>query len=121
MTTKEVAAQFDALAKTGKWNEIQSSLYSQDCISIEPPHSQGLQTVHGLDAIIEKGKHFNSMIKEMHGGYCTDPVVADSFFTVAMGMDVTMMDGNRINMDEVCVYEVKEGKIIKEQFFYSGA
>jgi hypothetical protein len=33
-------------------------------------------------------------------------------------MDVTYKDGNREKMDEVVVYEVKEGKIVKEQFFY---
>jgi hypothetical protein len=35
-----------------------------------------------------------------------------------MGMDVTLKGAGRVNMDEIAVYEVKDGKITKEQFFY---
>jgi limonene-1,2-epoxide hydrolase len=35
-----------------------------------------------------------------------------------MGMDVTMKGPGRVQMDEIAVYEVKDGKIVKEQFFY---
>lgn len=54
----------------------------------------------------------------MHGGWCSPPVVGGNYFSVAMGMDVTMKGAGRMNMDEICVYEVKNGKIVKEQFFY---
>jgi hypothetical protein len=35
-----------------------------------------------------------------------------------MGMEVTMKGVGRIKMDEICVYKVEGGKIVKEQFFY---
>ena len=35
-----------------------------------------------------------------------------------MGMDVTMKGAGRVKMDEIALYEVKDGKIVKEQFFY---
>jgi hypothetical protein len=35
-----------------------------------------------------------------------------------MGMDVTMKGAGRMNMAEMCKYEVKDGKIISEAFFY---
>ena len=54
----------------------------------------------------------------MHGGYTGDPIVAGNYFSVAMGMDATMKVAGRVKMDEICVYEVKEGKISKEQFFF---
>ena len=38
--------------------------------------------------------------------------------TGAMGMDVTMKGMGRQKMDELAVYEVKDGKIVKEQFFF---
>jgi hypothetical protein len=118
MTTKEIAARFDELAQTGQWDQIQDELYSADAVSIEPPGSQGMVSVEGLAAIKEKGIQFQSMVEEMHGGYSTPPVVGGRFFSVAMGMDVTMKGMGRINMDEVAVYEVKDGKIVKEQFFH---
>lgn len=118
MTTQEIADKFNELAQGGQWDEIQTQFYSDDAVSVEPEHSQGLQTVNGLDAIREKGKRFGEMVEEMHGGYSNSPIVAGSHFAVAMGMDVTMKGMGRTKMDEIAVYEVKDGKIVKEQFFY---
>ncbi|WP_276502320.1 nuclear transport factor 2 family protein [Terrimonas pollutisoli] len=117
-TTTEVAARFNELAKEGKWDQIQNELFADNAKSIEPPASPGLQSVEGLDAIRQKGKQFNEMVEEMHGGYSSEPLVAGNHFSVAMGMDVTMKGMGRTKMDEIALYEVKDGKIVKEQFFY---
>ena len=58
------------------------------------------------------------MIEEMHSGWCSEPVIGGNHFSVGMGMDVTMKGAGRMQMDEVAVYEVKDGKIAKEQFFF---
>jgi hypothetical protein len=58
------------------------------------------------------------MVEEMHGGYCSAPQVAGKHFSVAMGMDCTMKGMGRQKMDEIALYEVNDGKIVKEQFFY---
>lgn len=118
MTTQEVANRFNELAQTGQFDKIQDELYSDDAESIEPAHSQGMQSVKGLAAIKEKGKRFNEMVEEMHGGYSKDPIVAGNHFSLAMGIDCTMKGQGRINMDEIAVYEVKDGRIVKEQFFF---
>ena len=77
-----------------------------------------MQSVEGKEAIRKKGEMFNEMIEEMHGGYSREPQVAGNFFSVVMGMDVTMKGAGRMKMDEIAVYEVKDGKIVKEQFFF---
>jgi len=118
MTTQEVANRFNELAQTGQWEQIHNELFADNAVSIEPPGSQGLPTVEGLSAIKEKGKRFSEMVEEMHGGYSGAPVVGGRFFSVAMGMDCTMKGMGRQKMDEIAVYEVKDGKIVKEQFFY---
>ncbi len=118
MTTQEVANAFNDLAQTGQWDKIVETLYHEDCESVEPPHAQGLVSVKGLQAIIEKGIQFNQMIEAVHGGYSSQPVVGGNHFSLAMGMDVTFKGQGRTQMDEICVYEVKDGKIVKEQFFY---
>ncbi len=118
MTTQEVANRFYALSLEGKWDQVQEELFSKDAKSIEPERAQGLTSVSGMDKIKEKGKQWNEMIEETHGGYCNEPQVAGNFFTCAMGADVTMKGQGRIMMDEVAVYEVKDGKIVSEQFFY---
>jgi SnoaL-like domain len=118
MTTQEVANRFNELAQTGQWDKIQDELFSADAVSIEPPHAQGMQSADGLPAIKEKGKQFAAMVEEMFGGYSNEPQVAGNYFAVAMGMDCKMKGMDRSKMDEIVVYEVKDGKIVKEQFFY---
>ena len=46
--------------------------------------------------------------------------MAENFFTMTMKSKVTMkgMD-HPIDMDEVCVYRVADGKVVTEQFFYT--
>jgi ketosteroid isomerase-like protein len=118
MTTQEVANRFNELAQTGQWQEIQDQLFADNAVSIEPENSPGMKSVEGIEAIREKGKQFGEMVEEMHGGFSNEPQVAGNHFAVAMGMDVTMKGQGRMKMDEIAVYEVKEGKIVKEQFFY---
>src|SRR5687768_13190108 len=115
MTTQQVADRFYELSKDNRFDTIQNELYADNAVSIEPPHAaaQGLENATGLDAIKKKGDAFNAMVEEMHGGYCSEPVVGGNFFSVAMGMDVTMKGAGRTKMDEIAVYEVKDGKIIK--------
>jgi ketosteroid isomerase-like protein len=118
MTTQDVANRFHQLAQAGQWQQIQDELFSDDAVSIEPEHSPGMKSAKGIEAIREKGKQFGEMMEEMHGGYSTQPQVAGTHFAVASGMDVTMKGQPRMKMDEIAVYEVKNGKIVKEQFFY---
>ena len=120
MTTKDVANRFNELAQTGQWDKVQEELYADNAVSIEPAHAaaMGMGNAEGIEAIKQKGKAFNEMVEEMHGGYSTEPVVAGNHFSVAMGMDITMKGMGRSKMDEIAVYEVKDGKIVKEQFFF---
>ena len=118
MTTQEVANRFYELAQTNQWNQIQEELFAENASSLEPVESPGLQSVQGIAAIKEKGKKFEEMVEEMHGGFVSAPVVGGRFFSVGMGMDCTMKGMGRQKMDEIAVYEVKDGKIVKEQFFY---
>jgi hypothetical protein len=118
MTTQDVANRFNELAQTGQWEQIHKELFDENARSVEPDHSPGMQTVQGMEAIKQKGKQFSDIVEEMHGGYSNPPQVAGNHFAVAMGMDVTTKGQGRMKMDEIALYEVKNGKIVKEQFFY---
>jgi len=118
MTVKEIANRLAALCREGKYDTAQKELYSKDAVSLEPEHSPGLQTVTGLDAIIEKGHQFQSMIEAVHSSTVSDPIIAGDTFAVAAVLDLTLKGMGRVPMEELAVYEVKDGKIVKEQFFY---
>ena len=77
-----------------------------------------LETATGIDAIKQKGMQFQNSIEEMHGGFTNEPKVYGNQIFMEMGMDVTMKGMGRMNMNEMCQYEVKDGKIVSEQFHY---
>ncbi len=49
----------------------------------------------------------------------SEPVVAGNFFTVSMALAMTFEGRGRVTMDELPVFEVDDGRIVTEQFFYS--
>lgn len=118
MTTQDVGNRLNQLFKENKWDQAMEELFAEDAESIEPAHSQGMQSVKGKDAIRQKGADFNASLEEMHGGWCSEVLVGGNYLTCTMGLDATLKGMGRIKMEEVCVYEVKDGKIVKEQFFY---
>ena len=118
MTTQEIADRLTELFKESKWQQAQEELFSPNIVSLEPAHSPGLQTVTGLDNVIKKGEMFQEMVEEVHGGYTRGPIVAGNHISFGIGIDATMKGQGRSMMEEIAVYEVKDGKIVKEQFFY---
>jgi len=118
MTTQEVANKLVAHMREGKIFEAQSELYSDDIVCIEPEGSMPSHITKGKQAVVEKGKHFASLIEEHHGFSCSDPVVGGNYFSISMTLDATMKGMGRQVLDEVCTYKVKDGKIVQEQFFY---
>ena len=117
-TTQEIADRLVQLCREGKYEEAQNELFSDDAESIEPPGAQGLQSVKGIDAIRKKGQDFQNMVETVHSGSIGDPVVAGRFISLAMTLDATYKGMGRQNMEEIAVYETRDGKIVKEQFFF---
>jgi len=117
MTTAEIARRLVELCRDGKWEAAQKELYAEDVVSIEPHATPAFEKeTRGLAAIIEKGHKFTAMVEQMHSLAVSDPIVADNSFACTMKMDATMKGQGRISMTELCVYEVKDGKITAEQF-----
>lgn len=120
MNTQQVAARLVELCRAGKFDEAQRELYADDAVSIEPEGlpAGALGNVKGLAAIQEKSRKFNESVETFHSVSCSDAVVADGWFSVALGLDATFKGMGRIDMREICVYRVRNGKIVHEQFFY---
>ena len=57
---------------------------------------------------------------EVHDASAEGPLVSPSHFCVRFRHDVTHKpSGRRMTMDELAVYQVKDGKIVREEFFYA--
>jgi ketosteroid isomerase-like protein len=118
MTTQEVAARFNELARQEKWFEIQDELFAENVKSIDPPNSHYFGYAEGKTSVRKKGEDFVKKIEEFHGASTTEPVVGGNHFAVGREVDITVQGFGRIQMKEIMLYEVKDGKIVLEQFFY---
>lgn len=118
MTTQEIAARLYELCKQGQFETVHNELFGTDITSTEKNMQGQPETKTGLDAIKEKGKNFQNMLEEMHSSYTNPPAVFGNYIFMEMGLDATMKGMGRMNMREMCSYEVKDGKIISEQFYY---
>jgi hypothetical protein len=118
MTTQEIASRLYELCQQGKFNEAQAELYAANATSTETDMTGSIVTVTGMDAIIAKGKEFQSMIEEHFGGHINEPLVFGKHIFMEMGMDVKMKGMDRMYMKEMCHYVVENDKIVSEQFSY---
>ncbi len=118
MTTNEIAKRLAELCGKEEYETAQKELFADDATSIEPMESPMFaKETHGLQNIIEKGHKFETIVQEMHSTKVSEPLVTGNTIALTLTMDVTMKGRPRETMSELCVYEVKNGKIIKEQFF----
>ena len=118
MNTKEIASRLVQLCREGEFEKVQSELFSQDAVSVEPHSTPDFEKeTKGLDAIKAKGEKWMNMVQETHHMEVSDPMIATNSFACTMRMHVTMKEHGEMDMTELCVYIVKDGKIIKEEFF----
>jgi hypothetical protein len=113
-----VAARFHELAQQEKWFEIQDELFADNVRSVEPPTARHLQNAEGKAAVRQKADDWLRRVEALHGSSTTAPVVGGNYFAVGRSLDITVKGLGRIKMDEVMLYEVRDGRIILEQFFY---
>ena len=117
MTTQEIAERLVALCRQGNFETAQKELYATDAINIEPYATAAFaKETKGLNAILEKGLRFAAMIEQVHAISVSDALVAGSSFACAMRLDLTIKGHGRMTLDELCIYQVKDEKIISEQF-----
>ena len=118
MTTKEVANQLVTMCRDDKVEEAKQELFTEETISIEPTEGLLPKETKGLKAIEKKAELFISMVEQFYGSTITDPIVGGDYFSVGWDTDIQMKGQERQTMSEICLYKVKDGKIISEQFFY---
>jgi hypothetical protein len=118
LTTEEVAARFDELAQQEKWFEIQDELFADNVRSIDPPNSPYFGYAEGKASVRKKGEDWVAKFEGVNKLYTTHPVVGGNHFAVGREMDTTVKGFRRVKIDEIMLYEVRDGQIILEQFFY---
>lgn len=118
MTTQEIATRFNELAQQEKWFEIQDEFFADNVRSIDPPGSPYFGYAEGKAPVRKKGEDFVGRITALHRASTTEPVVAGNHFAVGREVDITVEGHGRIQINQIMLYEVKDGQIVLEQFIY---
>ena len=118
MTTIEIANKLVELCKQGK-NREAKALYADDAVSVEAFALPGMDRVsRGLAAIRAKGEWWSAN-HEIHSAIVAGPWPLDDKFIVGFKYEVTNKpSGRRMTMEEMGLYSVQNGKIVREEYFY---
>src|SRR4030095_4554219 len=93
------------------------SLYAEDIMSVEAQAMENMPAeMRGIDLV--RGKtHWWEQNMEVHSAKVSGPFLARDTFVVQFDVDVTeKASGKRMQMSEVGIYTVKDGKVAREEF-----
>jgi len=119
-STTAVADELVALCRAGRNLDAIAKLYSPRIVSIEPVGSETMPAeMTGIEAVREKNEWWFDNY-EVHSAEANGPFVGGDQFAVQYVFDTTFKPtGQRSAMAEMALYTVKDGKIVREQFFYN--
>ena len=120
MNTLEIGKKLVDLCREGKNEEAVNTLFAADIVSVEagaPPGQEA--TTQGIAGVLGNGKWwFDNHI--VHSAKVEGPWPHGDRFIVRFSFDVTFKpDNKRFAMEEAALYTVANGKIVKEEFFYT--
>lgn len=117
--TAAVAEELVAFCRAGRNMDAINTLYSPDIVSIESMGNEQMpREMKGIDAIRQKNKWWGEN-NEVHSSVVDGPFIGEDKFAVYYNFDVTFKPtGQRTPMEEMALYSVKDGKVVREQFFY---
>lgn len=118
----EIAGKLVELCKQSKNMEALDTLFAEDMVSVEAAAIPGMeQEAKGMAAVKAKNEWWSAN-HDVHSASVTGPWPNGDRFVVGYEFDVTNKpSGKRMLMDEVGLYTVRDGKIVREEFFYDTA
>jgi SnoaL-like domain len=120
MTTLEVGKRLVELCRAGKNEEAIKELYAADIVSVEAGAPPGMSAeTRGIEGIVAKGTWWNEN-HTVHSAKVEGPFPHGDRFIVRFTYDITRKQDNlRLTMDEGALFTVANGKIVREEFFYT--
>ena len=118
--TTALAEELVSFCRTGRNIDAINSLYSPDIVSIESMGNEAMpREIRGIDAVMAKNKWWGEN-NTVHSATVEGPFVTEGDkFAVYYNYDVTSKQtGQRNQMEEMALYTAKDGKVVREQFFY---
>jgi ketosteroid isomerase-like protein len=117
MNTEEVATKLVEFCRKGEWMKAIDELYAKDIVSVEPRAMENMPAeMRGIDQVRGKTEWWEKNM-EVHSAKVSGPFVARDTFVVQFDVDETdKASKKRMQMSEVGIYTVKDGKVSREEF-----
>ena len=114
-----VAQELVSLCRAGKYLDAVEKFYSKDIVSVEAIDSpQKPAEMRGIEVIRGKNERWVEN-NDIHKAEAIGPFVGEGQFAVRFEFEFTpKQSGQRMKLSEMGLYTVKDGKIVREQFFY---
>lgn len=112
----QIGRDIVSMFNSGQLKEIEQKYWSSAVVSVE---GEGVGLAwHGRKAVEEKNAGWMATHR-IHGASAEGPYVGASGFAIKFAMDVEDTTNNsRTLMEEVGVYQIQNGKIVREEFMY---
>ena len=117
MNTEQVAQKVVELVREQAWHEALDTLYDKNIVSVEARTMDGSSPEkRGIGQVREKTDWWLQNM-QVHSFKANGPFVAHDRFVVQYDADFTDKNSKkRMQLSEVGVYTVKDGKIVREEF-----
>lgn len=113
----EVAASVLPLLREGKFAEVEEKWLAPSIVSVEGLGASMAWT--GKKAVLAKYRGWEAD-HEIHEMRVDGPWVGATGFALKYSGDITQKStGQRTRMEEIAVYTVKDGKIVREEFHFA--
>ena len=118
-STASVAEELVTLCRANRNLEAIARLYSPDIVSIEPVGSETMPAeMRGIDVVQKKNEWWYDTY-QVNAVDVQGPFLGQDQFAVRYEFDTTNKStGQRLQMTEMALYTVQDGKVVREQFFY---
>lgn len=120
MSAKDIGQQIVNLCREGKNLEAIDTLYAENVVSVEAaPGPDGNPVAEGIQAVRGKNQWWQEN-HEIHSASVEGPWPHGDRFAIRFSYDVTSkpMNNARFKMEEIALYTVENGKVVREEFFY---
>jgi hypothetical protein len=115
MSNQVRIAELLEYVQQGRIMDAMREFYADDVVMEEPMYG----ATPGLSANLEREQKFVESVKEFRGFEAKNVSVGENCATYENVMDWVDVSGQEIHVEQVAVQEWKDGKIVRERFYYA--
>jgi ketosteroid isomerase-like protein len=116
MDIRELAEDFAELCADGRAEEAAEKYWADNIATYEAMPGEYAET-HGRAETMAKAKWWFEN-HEVHEMEVEGPWINGDQFMLYWEIEVTPKGGERMEMEELVLYTVKDGKVVEERYFY---